>query len=189
MERTTSLKVISFSLVHLITVFIFSSFSNTFIQFCCQHQSSKPAIRFLNSLPKHLKNTRKKDCLQFWDGLKLHFIELSALLTGIHNYYAIFSLIQWKEKRKYIKNGINFRIRLKLTLCNKMTILLQETTQTLCIIFHHSFCLIPFYSLVSFFFFSFRYCYSCRSLLKQRFCHLCQLSYISLLISPLFYIP
>lgn len=101
--------------MHLITIFIFSSFSNAFTQFFCQHQSSKPAIRVLNSLQKHLKNTRKKDCLQFWDGLKLHFTELSALLTCIHYYFAVFSWIQWNEN--ILKMALISGSRLKLTLC------------------------------------------------------------------------
>lgn len=60
-----------------------------------------------------------------------------------------------KKKENILKMALISGSRLKLTLCNKMKILLQETTQTLCIIFHHSFCLIPFYPLVSFFPFHF----------------------------------
>lgn len=133
MERTSSFQVVTFFLVHLIIVLIFSSFSNAFTQVCCQHQSSRPAIRVLNSLLKHLKNTRKKDCLQFWDGLKLHSTELFVLLICIHNYFAIFSWIQWSEK--ILKMALISGSQLKLTLCNKLTHLLQGTTQTM--IVHH----------------------------------------------------
>ena len=152
MKKTSSSQIVTF-FVNLIIVFIFCSFRNSLPWFYCQCWLLKSATAVLIFSPKHLKNTRKEEDSPYnsemhWSNLS----ELTALLACIH-YFAIFSWIQWNTN--ILKMGLISESRLKLTSCNTLTHLLQGTTQTLCFIFHHPFCLIscsslPFFILLPF---------------------------------------